>query len=242
MKMSQWIFVVGFTRGGTTWLRDCVGSHPDVVPIGPELPVIRDLKDPTLIKNALEDVIGDLVVPYYVTKAPANSLYLKMACDSFPDSRFLFIIRDPRDVFVSHKRSTLEWTMGKNKKIDGCMDKIEKYYRGYEEADCKNLMLVKYEDLHQKFASTMKTVFDFIGLPYDDVLLEDVYQRNKFVNKTKRITENKDSHFRKGAIGEWGLYLDDKEIEFYKTSEFWESFMERHEYGWDKLIIPIGRK
>src|SRR3989304_1632746 len=106
MVMSKMIFVTGFARGGTSWLRDCIDAHPDIAKIPGEMVLFRDIKDRESIEQAIEEAIlqNNLNAPFYVNKAPANAPYIGKACRLFPESKFIFIIRDPRDVFISHKR------------------------------------------------------------------------------------------------------------------------------------------
>ena len=187
MVMSKMIFVTGFARGGTSWLRDCIAAHPDIAKIPGEMVLFRDIKDRESIEQAIEEAIlqNNLNAPFYVNKAPANAPYIGKACRLFPDAKFIFIIRDPRDVFISHKRGEQKWMGGKNSIVVGCMHKIEKYYNGYIEAsDSDNVLLVRYEDLHQNFIDTMMKVYKFIGVDNSPLIIQDVFRKTNFIAVT----------------------------------------------------------
>jgi len=106
MDMRKMVFVTGFARGGTSWLRSCIASHPDIEKIPKEMVIFRNCNDRKEIERIIDQAIQEhgLKAPFYVNKAPANAPYVGKACRLFPEAKFIYIIRDPRDVFISHKR------------------------------------------------------------------------------------------------------------------------------------------
>lgn len=235
LLMQRMVFVTGFARGGTSWLRDCIGSHPDVAVLPTERSVFRDMGDYRAIPDYFESEVPQELRQsrFIVNKAPANAPFIGKAARAFPESRFIFIIRDPRDVLVSHQRGNKAWMKGKNSTVDGCMEKIESYFEGWQDAaDLPNVHLVRYEDLHQNFFATMRGVFDFIGAETDEAVLADIYARNNFTAQTSRANvEDPDSAKRKGVIGEWATHLKPKEVEWYGHSAFFCGFMGEHGYA-----------
>lgn len=233
MDMKQMIFITGFARGGTSWLRDCVAFHPQVEKIPHEMLLFRDYNKRDQIEAEIEKAVADcgLTAPRLVNKAPANAPYIGKACALFPESKFLFIIRDPRDVFVSHKRGTKAWMGGKNSTVKGCMEKIRKYWAGYEAAkQYPNIMLVRYEDLHQAFERTLQTVYDFLELPYDGDLISRAFETLNFQAQTGRRQEDRDSAKRKGVVGDWANFLSREEMRFYQCDTFWKNFLIQQQY------------
>ena len=97
------IFITGFARGGTSWLRNCIAFHPEVQKIPHEMTIFRDLKSKEEIESAVEKAVNEnqLSKTYIVNKAPANSPYVGKACRMFPESKFIFIIRTP-EMFLFH--------------------------------------------------------------------------------------------------------------------------------------------
>lgn len=237
MDMSRMIFVTGFARGGTSWLRDCIAFHPQVQKIPREMVVFKDHgtgRDAIVgpIAAAIEE--SELQGPYFVNKAPANAPFIAPVCRMFPESKFIFIIRDPRDVFISHKRGNQKWMGGENSTVDGCMKKTRHYYEGYlQAADEPNVMLVQYERLHQDFHATIAEVFDFIGLSADEDLINDCYKQNNFWNVASRNIEDRDSARRKGVVGDWVNFLEPKEERWYRSQPFWTDFLSEHGYSWE---------
>jgi len=230
------IFVTGFARGGTSWLRSCIAFHPQVDSIPREMVVFRDSTTREQVESAVAEAVeaNGLSNARFVNKAPANAPFAGKACRMFPEAKFVFIIRDPRDVFVSHKRGTKDWMRGSNSEVDGCMQKIRTYYEGYlGAADCRNLLLVRYEDLHQRFEPTMASVFEFLELPFDETLLNECYQANNFLTVAGRHVERRDSATRMGVIGGWAEHLSRSEADWYRKERFWSDFMAEHGYRWE---------
>lgn len=233
---QQLILVTGFARGGTSWLRDCIDFHPDVDRIPHEQVVRDDARSPAAIARFFSEAVETLQSPkpYVVNKAPANAPLTRAIAEAMPDVKMLFIIRDPRDVFISHKRGTKKWMGGKNSTVSGCMAKTRSYYEGYLAArQLPNVMLVSYESLHQDFHRTMAKVYDFIGLPYDHALLEANFKANNFVAAAGRRTEDRADARRKGVVGDWSLYLEPKERRFFEQDPFWCDFFRTHGYTWE---------
>lgn len=227
------IFITGFARGGTSWLRDCIAFHPDVKAIPHEMVIFNDRSDRQQIESEVQKAIADndLSSPRFVNKAPANAPNINNACSMFPESKFLFIIRDPRDVFVSHKRGAKAWMGGRNSTVKGCMKKIGLYWQGYESAAQQpNIKIVRYEDLHQSFATTLKDIYKFLELPYDAELIQKAFESLNFQAQAGRRQEDRNAARRKGVIGDWANFLSTKELDFYKTNSFWKDFLEQQQY------------
>ncbi|MEE8585242.1 MAG: sulfotransferase [Acidobacteriota bacterium] len=241
MDMKRMIFVTGFARGGTTWLRDLLAAHPYIGKIGEELALFRDrLDDLAGLERIVERKIEEHGVsePYAVEKSPANAPFLDRACRALPQSRFLFIIRDPRDVFISHKRGTREWMGGANSTVEGCMRKTRRYWEGWRRAEgARNLLLVRYEDLHQDFRSALRRIFGFLGLDASPETLERCRRRNDFWRVASRNLERRDRARRKGVVGDWVNFLDKGEEEWFKGSAYWSRFMKEFGYCWEKVSL-----
>jgi hypothetical protein len=145
--MEKFVFITGFARGGTSWLRDCIGAHPDVAVLKGERTIFRDSGDAGALRDyftgeAQAQGLGNS--QKIVNKAPANAPFIGRSARLFPESKFIFIIRDLRDVYTSHKRGKMKWMGGVNSTVAGCMYKIEKYYNGWLQArDLPNVKLVR---------------------------------------------------------------------------------------------------
>lgn len=122
------IFVGGAPRSGTTLVRAILDAHPDIA-CGPELrafPALARLYretasamgatlaahysfDAECLKETFRRLIASFLAPlhersgkrFVAEKTPANALYFFELSALFPESRFIHVVRDPRDVVAS---------------------------------------------------------------------------------------------------------------------------------------------
>ncbi len=128
MYLAAPIFVGGAPRSGTTLARAVLNAHPDIA-CGPELrafPALARLyretaaaMGPTLdahyffradeLRTSFRELIASFLAPFHersgkrfvAEKTPANALYFQELYQLFPESRFVHVVRDPRDVVAS---------------------------------------------------------------------------------------------------------------------------------------------
>ncbi len=76
------------------------------------------------------------------------------------------------------------------------------------------VLVVRYEDLKKNQAGMLRRIFEFLEVPADDVVLQEVMAATDF----KKLKKNSggDSFFRKGASGDWKNYFSDKDKSLFK--------------------------
>lgn len=237
--MNRMIFVTGFACGGTSRLRDCIAFHPDVTRVPDELPFFETPRSDrrTLVEEIQRTIAAaDFSGTHFVSKTTANGRRIDQACRLLPESKFVFIIRDPRDVFISQERGPRTWMGGLNSRIAGCMRKTRRCFKGYERAvEQPNLLLVRYEDLHQDLCATMKRIYQFLGLHADKQLLNQCFTRHNIISRTGCCREDQDSPRRKEVVGNWVNFITPSQIRWFKRQRFWTQFMNRFGYGWSRI-------
>ena len=79
--MERMVFITGFARGGTSWLRDCIGAHPDIAILPRERVVFRDMETADKIRAYFEHETEELrgQGKLIANKAPANAPHLAWA-------------------------------------------------------------------------------------------------------------------------------------------------------------------
>ncbi len=217
-------------------MRDIVASHLEVESLPQELVLFRDFEERKSIENILCSEIQayGITADCVVNKAPANAPYIDRACSLFTEAKFLFIIRDPRDVLVSHQRGTATWMRGANSTAEGCMRKLRNYYEGYLRAKRnRNIMLLSYEQLYQDFFSTVRDIFEFIQIPSTEFILQKCFDENNFWNIATRHRERRDASRRKGVVGDWVNYLKKEELQWFQDSLWWSNFLDDYGYAWE---------
>ena len=102
---------------------------------------------------------------YWVEKTPKHTWHLRQIITDFPDSKFIFIYRDPRDNYLSYKR-----------KYDNTYNPysfIKSWNSAFSQTsklDPNQVILVKYENLIRDFNSEIERVIDFLGIKYNESL------------------------------------------------------------------------
>ena len=118
------IIIIGAARSGTNLLRDLISSHPDFVtwdcdeinPIWRHgnifyqsdefLPEMASPKISNFIQGEFKKISQKWPHKTIVEKTCANSVRVGFVKNIFPDAKFIFIVRDGRDVIAS---SMLRW-------------------------------------------------------------------------------------------------------------------------------------
>lgn len=121
----------------------------------------------------------------------------------FPDSKFIFIVRDPRDVVRSIRKNLVA------ESIETVSESISKRYAGIQlllEAFPDDVMVMKYEELVVSPEETCRTLCNFLNVPYDEGMLK-FYEKNQdssqLLGVTKQIHKNTMTPLNKNLIGQW---------------------------------------
>ena len=243
--MDQLILISGFPRGGTSFLRDCLASHSKITQIPVEI-VYKDLDSFTIKLKENISIINkenkNLTDKFIVNKAPANLRNLDILSENFKDAKFLVILRDPKDVFTSHKETIRPWLVGKNKDVKFVINKLEKYYEGllkYSQKKInKNVYVLRYEDLHQNFSQTLKKIFEFCGIKISDDEIQLINKENLMNFKLNEQYATSEDGKRKGVIGEWAIKCNQDEKKYFKENKFIKYFNNNYCYSNLELNYP----
>lgn len=116
-------------------------------------------------------------------KNPVYSIYTRRFLKIFPDAKFICIIRDYRDNYLSmHKLADL--------KLEAPILTLQIYRWRYVArifTQCKlqypdRFFLLRYEDLVTEQEPTLRAICDFLGLPYDPSVFE-FYKKKEELDK-----------------------------------------------------------
>ena len=161
-------------------------------------------------------------------RTPDNVLFFDGLSKLIPDSKCIHIVRDPRDVAVSHwhnvrrsvpeqmrsqmvtmtamVRQHVEWWVGV---IEGALNFAARNPDRYCE--------VRYEDLVSQPVPTLARLCRFLGVDDRPEVLQPCLDETSFRNLSGGRSpgqEDKESFFRKGIIGDWKNYLDPETNEY----------------------------
>lgn len=127
----------------------------------------------------------------------------------FPDSRFIAITRDPRDVVASH------FEKGFNRTIEHICRAWVNYtgrFLAFRDRCPERATLVRYEDLVREPDANLDAIFDCIGLPYGDEV-RAFYQSKASVHQTGHVNaELLARDFFTTSVGRWQTQLSVEQI------------------------------
>jgi hypothetical protein len=170
---------------------------------------------------------------YLVVKEPNGSIGAPLLLEALPESRMIFLIRDPRDVMASsleayRKGSWLyerwvEQGMAPNAmfdmQVDALVEKMADMYmqnvgntREAYEAHKSPKVLVHYEELRVDTLSTMKRIYSTLGIPVDERQLELAVKKHSWESIPEEAKGEGKFH-RKATPGGWREDLTPEQVE-----------------------------
>ena len=253
ISQSNPVIIGGSPRSGTTLIRVILDSHKNIF-IGPETGLLytnllnksklanisKQLDvSPEKIKSLVKESKSNLhFIDSLLTnlqheagklrwgeKSPRNVTVIKRIFRYFPNSRFIHIIRDGRDVacslrhFPKHKVVEGEFIkLDTNNPIDQCISTWVKNVRiGIKWRGDPRYLEIKYEDLVSEPRQTMETVLDFLCEPWDDTVL-NYYLVDSSTRDINKMPQNIRARkpIDKSALGRWKRDLSPSERELFK--------------------------
>lgn len=229
------VFLMGFPRSGTTLLDRMLGAHPKLLsieeqetlidlqrdfvlpPDGLERLAALDPDQATVYRQAYRRRLTDLVdVPpagcLIIDKLPLNTAFLPLIGRIFPDARILFAIRDPRDVCLSCFMQSFSLNAAMAHFLD--LELTVEYYRevmglGLDTLERWPLAVhrIRYEDLVADTARVVAGALDFLGLAWDDAVLDyrrELAGRHVSTPSAHQVSEP----VYQRAVGRWRRYAE----------------------------------
>lgn len=150
-------------------------------------------------------------------KTPSNIRDIDKLDAVFPDARFVFIVRDCRDVAVSLWYHGRPEASARPPLAELARDLAHSWRRDVIQArtfateNPGRSILVRYEDLHRDAPATLGKVFYFLGADHNAGTIDACIAEadfSKFSGGRARGEEDSTSQFRKGVIGDWQNYRE----------------------------------
>ena len=168
---------------------------------------------------------------YLVIKEPNGSIGSPLLMEALPESRMIFLIRDPRDVVASSMdaRSEGSWlyerreSQGRTSKPDrnpnayarmranSYVQQIEKTRQAYKDHGGRKV-LVKYEDLRADTLNTMNRIYSALEIPVDEAELARSVEKHSWENIPEE-QKGEGKKRRKAKPGGWREDLTRRQVE-----------------------------
>lgn len=155
---------------------------------------------------------------YLLEKSPRNVHHMDKIQEIFPKSRMIVIYRDGRDVVTSDKFFTRDYG---GKPFDFA-EGVQAWRRDMEahlsSAEHHPVFACAYEKLLGDGATVARELFQFLDLPHDDSLIQDILERSSFRFYAGRDPgqEDRKRFYRKGVVGDWKNHFSDEDKKVFK--------------------------
>ncbi|MEV6636753.1 sulfotransferase [Actinoplanes sp. NPDC051470] len=234
--MDSPIFLVGCQRSGTTMLRLVLDSHSRIS-CGPEtrfLPDLRRIVDekrdwPRLARfgfdradwlRRIAGFFGGVHADYaakrgkvrWADKTPLYALSIDFVTEVFPDAQIVHVIRDARDVVVSHRKRFGYWSAVK------CVVKWPRYIRTARAFGAQlppgQYHELRYEEAVAQPDKTLRSLFEFLGEEWEEGVLEyadrthDVADKYTVEADKRRAAAGTDAAIYASRVGSYRRELD----------------------------------
>lgn len=228
------VFMVGFPRSGTTLLDQVLDAHPDAHVVE-EHPVLAGLGAsfvqpfdtlPHRLANLSDDQASRLraglaarlerwagrdLPPVVVDKMPLNTIYLPLALRLFPRAKVILSVRHPCDCCLScfMQPIRLNPAMASFTSLDAATALYARVMGLWERVAARlspDHEIVRYEDLIADVEGTARRVLDFVGLEWDDRVVDHTrHARTRGLIRTPSFRQVSEPIYTR-ARGRWENY------------------------------------
>ncbi|MDH3709635.1 MAG: sulfotransferase [Cyclobacteriaceae bacterium] len=103
---------------------------------------------------------------YWIEKTPRNEVYFTSIKKMFPDARYIYIVRDPRDVFCSYRKNRERYTAGRaTLKLGNFISTWTTSLRSGLSMEGDQILYLRYEDLVSNLQDQLEIVTKFLDVP-----------------------------------------------------------------------------
>ena len=193
------VFLVGFPRSGTTLLDTVLRGHGDITVIEegpmaervdaafgqlatPETLAAMSAITAQKLRNLYRDEVesannGTPTTALIIDKMPLNLRHAALMHRLFPAAKFIVSLRDPADSVLScyMQNFAVNTAMASFLSLSQSAtlyDQVWRLWRAYEAALPLQSFYLKYEDLVSDMESTVKPLIAFLGLGWDNRIIE----------------------------------------------------------------------
>lgn len=192
-----------------------------------------------LLRHFALEVLGRVLAEkpeatHLLEKSPSSSYHVDLIHRCLPETRFIHVIRDGRDVATSMLQARSGWgrSWAPSRAEDAAREWVEAVRAARAAADLTTSYTeVRYEDLLTQGVDELQRLFEFVGLPVSkdhasetyerftfDRLKKGEYERDVFKNPGEVAASGTEERrepsgfFRKGKSGSWREDLSSAEL------------------------------
>lgn len=138
---------------------------------------------------------------YWVEDTPANALYADVLLEMLPNSKLLYIYRDPRDVTASYTRQ--QWAPKQPKQAAVWLADILERWRDVRGILASNRFIeIRFEDLIDNPRGELGRVCEFLGISFESEMIDlDLSRHN--IGRWRRDLGNQDAEIVQSILQEF---------------------------------------
>ena len=179
------------------------------------------------VQSMMQPMLGALEPGrIFIDKTPCHVLFIPEILELLPRTRFIHIIRDPRDVVASLLDATRSWSptwhAAKTVRSAATMwsERVRRALKESAGLPSWQFYQVRYEDLHAEPTETLRRCSEFLGLEWSDADIHQAVASNTIeslrrnggtpiplwgeaAKREGNAVSEPVGFFRKGAIGSW---------------------------------------
>jgi Sulfotransferase family len=148
----------------------------------------------------------------------------------FPDAKFIFIVRDPRDVVRSILKNLSTYSL---KTASTRCAKANHYISSLSRQYPDDCFIVRYEDLVQQPAQQCRAMCRFLDIPFEEKMIrfyEDNENSERILKNRQEIHRNTTTPFNPDLIGQWRRDNDLPRSDIEYIEAIAGNFMSRYGY------------
>lgn len=184
-------------------------------------------KDIPFLFNNIFNIYKDTSKPeskIWGDKSPLNTNFIKYIYPEFPDAKYIYIIRDPRDVALSYRKYL--GSKGFKFGIWKWKDSVRTYDYLLERTD---ILLVKYENLVQSPTHELSRITNFLNLTKDDSISKAKVSAEKMGVEEDDHHQNLSKPISPISVGKWKNELSEKDLSYFSM----DIKIEMKRFGYD---------
>ena len=180
-----------------------------------------DVKTTSEEKRNFSNLIGGIFNFYALSKnktftiygdqSPITTHFSKSLIKEFSESKFIILIRDPRDVVLSYSKIKDHPARNMSHALWKWNDSIETYDY-LKKLNSGNILSIKYEDLVSNPKDSLILVCDFLNIQYNEQMLDTSKSAENLGVKKLNIHANLSKKINTSAVGKWKKELNENQI------------------------------
>lgn len=159
-------------------------------------------------------IVKEISFKIWGDKTPKNTLHIDLIQPVFPKAKYVFLIRDGRDVLSSYGKAEKKH-MAEHANVENAVNLWNQSIEAYEylQKHCKQeqLHLIRYEDLVNEPEKTLKELTNFLGLAFSEEMLNFQKEVHRMGVADMAHHQNVAKKVSASSIGKWKTGLSEEQ-------------------------------